>query len=281
MKMQALRRALAALCVAACLATALSRPAVAQGGDAATAANAAKALYFDRKYDAARQAWSAVARGTGSEGITALYWIAQCSEKLGEDERALGEYLKYIQKRPAGQLSEDARTSRVRIATRLVKAGKEQHMALLTEGLADSNRTVRYYSALQMCSLGAPKGSPAIGALQALVRDERDSDLVERAQLCLVKLGAASQARSSAPQGEAGRWFRVEVVRAGKKEVSVSMPLGLADLVLKSLPEDALVELRKKGFNTENFMGNLKNYSGGPLVDIVGDDGERIRIWIE
>lgn len=257
-------------------------PSLAASQDAEASKNA-KALFFDRKYDAARTAWvkvAASAPGT-SDAITAVYWIAQCSEKLGQNERALGEYAQYLAKRPAGQLAEDARTSRVRIATRLVKAGKNEHVGLLSQGLGDSNRTVRYYSALQMCSLGSPRGDGAVGTLQALVRDESDPDLVERAKLCLVKLGASREARAATPSGGTVRWFRVEITRNGKKDVAVSMPLGLADLVLKSLPDEAREELRKKGLDAESLLGNLKSYPGKDLVDIVGEDGERIRIWIE
>ncbi len=248
----------------------------AQEGDAT---KNAKALFFDRKYEAARTAWSGIARTNGSEGITALYWIAQCSEKLGQDERALEEYAAYLAKRPAGQLAEDARTSRVRIATRLARNGNDRHLGLVTQSLSDSNRTVRYYSALQMCSLGAPRGNPAVSVLQAMVREESDPDLLERAKLCLVKLGAARTAQAAG--GGTGRWFRVEITKRGEANVSIRMPLSFADLVLKSLPDDARAELRQKGVDADNVLSNLKGLPGSELVNIVGDDGERIRIWIE
>jgi hypothetical protein len=57
----------------------------------------AKALFFDGKYAEARTAWAAVrAASKGAESVTALYWIARCSEKLGEQDRALTEYAAFL-----------------------------------------------------------------------------------------------------------------------------------------------------------------------------------------
>ena len=51
----------------------------------------AKTLFFDRKYAEARQAWEAVrAAAKGAEAEAPAYWVARCSENLGESERALG-----------------------------------------------------------------------------------------------------------------------------------------------------------------------------------------------
>ena len=58
--------------------------------DAETLRNA-KTLFFDRHYAEAREAWREV-DSAGPGDAAALYWIARCSEKLGESERALEEY---------------------------------------------------------------------------------------------------------------------------------------------------------------------------------------------
>ena len=53
----------------------------------------AKALFFDRNYAEARDAWQQVLSGaSGSEADAAAYWIARCSESLKQDERAFHEY---------------------------------------------------------------------------------------------------------------------------------------------------------------------------------------------
>ena len=52
-------------------------------------ARKAKALFFDRRYSEARDAWQAVLRSArGLEADQAAFWIARSSESLGEGERA-------------------------------------------------------------------------------------------------------------------------------------------------------------------------------------------------
>ena len=61
----------------------------------------AKTLFFDRKYAEARQAWEAVrAASRGVEAEAPAYWVARCSENLGESERALKEYDAFLALRP-------------------------------------------------------------------------------------------------------------------------------------------------------------------------------------
>ena len=61
----------------------------------------AKTLFFDRKYAEARQAWEAVrVAAKGAEVEAPAYWVARCSENLGESERALKEYDAFLALRP-------------------------------------------------------------------------------------------------------------------------------------------------------------------------------------
>ena len=93
----------------------------------------AKALFFDRKYAEARQAWQTILAGArGAQADGAAYWVARSSENLGEDERALKEYGAFLARRPTDRaLAEEARTSRVGLAARLYKAGRTQHLPVL------------------------------------------------------------------------------------------------------------------------------------------------------
>ena len=59
------------------------------------------------------------------------------------------------------------------------------------------------------------------------------------------------------------------------------MPFALAELVFKSLPDESLRELRKKGYDAENFWGRLRDMGPTDVIDIEGEHGERIRIWTE
>ncbi len=277
------RARIAALCFAA------SALAGHSGADEVERLRAAKTLFFDRKYAEARQAWQSVEAGSSAaDGEAAAYWIARCSENLKEYERALKEYGEYLARRPSDEaLVEEARTSRVGLAARLYKSGRHEYLPLLKEGIADKSRTVRYYSALQLGGLGPPVGVPAVAVLRRIIADEKDDDLVERAKLVLIKLDpkALSEAARPAMRGgaKAPTWIRIRIYKQGQErpEVSVNLPIALADMIFKSLPDDARRELKLKGYEPETFWEQLKKLGPTEILSIQGDDGERVQIWLE
>jgi hypothetical protein len=249
----------------------------------------AKTLFFDRDYQAAREAWQEThAEGDGREARAALYWIARCSEKLGETERALEEYGVFLDSNPSDRtLREEARTSRVALATKLYKAGKGRHLEVLHGALHDSSRTVRYFAALQMASLGPEVGRPAVPVLQEILRNETDEDLVDRAKLALLRLDrrALAEAVPETSRGARGRagWIRVRIWKQGtaKPQLSLNLPVFLADMVFNSLPDEAREDLRDEGFDAESFWDRLKESSPTDILTIEGEDGGRMEIWIE
>jgi tetratricopeptide (TPR) repeat protein len=254
---------------------------------------AAKALFFDRKYAEARATWQQVlASARGAEADTAAYWIARASEQLGEHERAFKEYEAFLARKPANRaLAEEARTNRVGLAARLSKDDRRRYLPVLHAGLDDPSKTVRYYAALQSCGLGAEAGKPALPLLKAMVETETDEDLVQRAKLCLLRLDPRALSDvtppSAAPGRRAewgrGRMLKLRIFEHGRRKVSVEVPLALAAIVFKSLPDEAKRELRQKGYgDPERFWEELVKLGPTQIIDVEGDDpGERIQIWIE
>ena len=253
----------------------------------------AKALFFDRKYAEARQAWEAIQAGRGPEAEAAPYWIARCSESLGELPRALGEYGAYLAGRPPDRaLAEEARTSRVSLAARLYKTRHPQHLPILKDALTDPSRTVRYFAALQLPTLGCDVGKAALPVLRKILVEEKDEDLIDRAKLALLRCDPTSLAPSPGPvpaqplartPARAASWIRVRIYHKGaaKPQVSVNLPVALAEMVFKSLPEDARAELRRKGYDADNFWDRLKKLGPTEIISIEGDEGERVQIWLE
>jgi len=252
----------------------------------------AKTLFFDRKYAEARQAWQGILTGsTGAEAEAAAYWLARCSENLKEDERSLKEYNEYLARRPTDRvLAEEARTSRVGLAARLYKTGRRQHLTILKESLADPSKTVRYYAAFQLAGLGADVGRPAVPVLKTILRDESDPDLVDRAKLLLLRIdpGALAQEARPAPAGDRQKgarkpatWVRIRIEKAGTPVVAVNLPVGLANLIFDSLPDDARRELKLKGYDGDDFWSRLRKLGPTEILKIEGENGERIQIWLE
>jgi hypothetical protein len=249
----------------------------------------AKALVFDRKYVEARAAWQAILIGGGPEAEGAAYWVARCSENLKEDARAFKEYADYLARRPSDRaVAEEARTSRIGLAARLVKAGNPQPLATLKEGLADSSRTVRYYAAFQLGGLPGPDARAAVPVLKKIVAEEKDPDLVDRAKILLLRidpqaLASAATMLTPTPKASPGSWLKVRVFEKGSKatKVKINVPVSLAEMVFKSLPEEVKKELTLKGYDADNFWDRLKGLPKMEILTIEGEDGEKVEIWIE
>jgi tetratricopeptide (TPR) repeat protein len=268
---------------------ALLLPAVASAQADAERARTAKALFVDREYAQARQAWQAVrASGRGPDVQAAQYWIARCSESLGESERALAEYGEYLASAPSDRtLAEEARTSRVALAVKLYRGGKPAQLPVARDALSDPSRTVRYFAALQLASLGPEAGRPAVPVLKEILAREKDPDLVDRAKLALLRVepGALQAVPSPAPHraGQQASWIRVRIYEKGdaRAKVSINLPVALAELVFKSLPDETRAELKKKGYDAGNFWDRLKHTGPTDILTIEGDEGERVQVWIE
>lgn len=254
----------------------------------------AKALFFDGRYAEARSAWEAVRTAGGPDAETAAYWVARCSEGLGEPARALTEYGLFLERTRNRALAEEARTARLGLAARLYRGGQPQHLSILTAGLSDESRSVRLFAAIQLAGLGPEVGKPAVPVLCAVLAGEKDPDLADRAKLALLKVDpqalagerckpAASSPRPATAGQAPATWIRVRIYQAGQKSanVSINLPLALGDLIFKSLPEEARRELGKKGLDADNFWERLRRLGPTELIQIQGDDGERIEIRTE
>lgn len=260
----------------------------------------AKALFFDRKYTEARRAWRQIMASPDlDDADAAAYWVARCSEKLGEHARALREYGEYLERGPTDStLAEEARTSRVGLATRLYKAGEKQRLPILHEGLRDPSTAVRYFAALQLSSLGPGVGDPAIAVLKRILKRESDPDLLDRARLGLLRLDPGALAdtgrgradtgslraeeRPPAPARQAS-WIELRIFDAAKDEptVSVSLPVALAELVFRALPDSAREDLRREGYDVDNFWRKLRALGPTEILRIEGEEGGSIQIWLE
>jgi hypothetical protein len=173
----------------------------------------------------------------------------------------------------------------VALAAKLYKSGQRRHLDVLRDALEDRSRTVRYFAALQMASLGKDVGRPAVPVLQEILEKETDPDLVERAKLALLRLDRSALAEASPPprSGKGSGWVRVRVWEKGRTrpQLSLNFPIFLADLVFKSLPDEAREELRQEGFDADTFWERVKNTGPADILTVESEDGTRIQVWIE
>lgn len=265
--------------------------------------NEAKALFFDRKYEESRTKWAEIASSKGPSTEAATYWIARCSESLGETERSFREYGAFLDLPPADpRLAEEAEISRIGLATKLTRAGKTGFLTAVLRSLGDDRAPVRYFGALQVASLpNLPDARKATGVLREIVRSSKDADIVERAKLQLLRLEPKSLAEGpptrntrpapspnrspglssdKEPEGPA-RLLRIRISKGGRQTVAVTVPFSLAEFVFGSLPDATKRALQVKGYDAEGFWKRLRSLNIREIVSIVGEDGETIEIWVE
>ena len=176
-----------------------------------------------------------------------------------------------------------------------LQGGQQAHVQVLREALTDPSRTVRYYAALQLSALDPEMGRPAAPVLRQILDQEKDADLVDRAKLGLMRgirrpwprkrHRDRPRAPTAAPRTGAreAHWVHVRITEKGgtKPKVSINLPLGLAEMLFKGLPEDAKADLRREGINPETFWERLRKLGPSEIISIEGDKGERIQIWTE
>lgn len=262
----------------------------------------AKALFFDRKYEESRTKWAKIAAAKGPSAESATYWVARCSESLGDGERAFREYGAFLDLPPNdARLAEEAEISRIGIAARLTRAGKPGFLTAVIRSLGDDRAPVRYFGALQVGSLAnVADARKATIVLREIVTTSKDPDIVERAKLQLLRIEPKSvsetpsvrtarptptPARSlrkpdTEPEGPA-RLLRIRISKGGKQTVAVTVPFSLAEFVFSSLPEATKKGLQLKGYDAEGFWKRLRTLNIREIVSIVGEDGETIEIWVE
>ena len=264
--------------------------------------NEAKALFFDRKYEESRLKWAGIADSKGPNTEAATYWVARCSESLGENERAFREYGAFLDLPPTdARLAEEAEISRIGLATKLTRSGKTGYLTAVLRSLGDDRAPVRYFGALQVASLPTlAEARKATTVLREIVKTSKDADIVERAKLQLLKLepkslaqvspaqtqstpAARSTARGAEPREPEGtaRLLRIRISKGGKQTVAVTVPFSLAEFVFGSLPDATKRGLELKGYDADGFWKRLRTLNIREIVKVVGEDGETIEIWVE
>ena len=266
--------------------------------------NEAKALFFDRRYEESRAKWAEIAASKSPSAEAATYWIARCSESLGDTERAFREYGAFLDLPPAdARLAEEAEISRIGLATKLTRSGKSGFLTAVVRALGDERASVRYFTALQVASLpNAADARKAVPVLREIVKASKDADIAERAKLQLLRLepkslaaepkaastprtsplprASGSNASSREPEGPA-RLLRLRITKDGKQTVAVTVPFSLAEFVFGSLPDATKRGLEAKGYDADGFWKRLRTMNIREIVSITGEDGETIELWVE
>ena len=244
----------------------------------------AKTLIFDKQWaDALKNLDEVIARyADGRYYATALFYRGKCQEELGARKPALESYEKFVAIAPGSNLAEEALVSIIDLAAGLYQAGEKSYLQKILALLGNENKVVSYYAAFKLSYLPDRGGAArALPVLQGILDKEKDEELRDRAKIAIMRIDPARlKGTDHRGGGLAGKMLKIRIVEKDNPDgkVSLSIPLALADLALKSLGAEEKQALKKEGYNIDQLLEQL--IDKGMKIDIQ-DEGNVIQIWIE
>jgi tetratricopeptide (TPR) repeat protein len=244
----------------------------------------AKVLIFDKQWAAALKQLDEVIRGHAGTRYyaAALFYRGKCLEELGANKQALESYENFVGSSEGSNLAEEARVSIIDLAAGLYQSGEKDYLQKIVAALKQENKVVAYYAAFKLSYLSDRKiAALALPVLQSILDREKDEELRDRARIAVMRIDPARLKSMDRQNKEtSGQTLKIRVFEKNntQAEVSLNIPLALADLALKSLSQEQKRSLQKKGYNLDEILTQLT--AKGTKIDIRDNDGV-IQIWVE
>jgi tetratricopeptide (TPR) repeat protein len=248
----------------------------------------AKLLIFDEKWEPAQAKLEEFLDKYPQSAFfpQALYYKAKCLEEREKDREALAAYKDYLRLKDKNKnLAEDAEGSVIEIAFRFYEKGDKSHLGEIEERLESPSKVVRYYAAIKLSFVKEKDmASRGIPILKKIIREERDTELTDRARIALLRVSPESLSGLEERTENKARMLRFQVYdnRNKKLEVTISIPWALADLFLSAVPEKERQNMRAEGYDIDRILKKLQSSAKGTIIEIdVAKEGKIIKIWIE
>lgn len=215
--------------------------------------------------------------------LQSQFYEARVLENLGNEEQAIRTYEEFLSDSSQDStLARDARSSIVKLSTRLYRAGNTRYIDRTIEALNSPDQELRFLAAVQLSYIRDPDiNRKAVPILQA-ARSRRGSAEVEnQATLALLRIDPKllEAGEKPAPPDKGRRTLSVAILVDGEETFKLSFPLSLARMLFSALPDDAKEDLNEEGLNPENILQQLE--SGNEIIEVRSSDGEVFRLWIE
>ena len=96
----------------------------------------------------------------------------------------------------------------------------------------------------------------------------------------LIKAMETSQTQEIAPLEGKPKWLRIRVDSGDSEKVNVNLPLSLARVALKFIPQQAKGQMEEQGVDMDALLSEITEIKIGKLVE-VEDGDDHVSIWIE
>jgi len=246
----------------------------------------AKILIFDEKWEGAQQKLEElmIKYPESTWFSQALFYKAKClGEQGGKEREALSAYKAYLERKDKNaNLAEESETSIIALASQLYSSGEKTYLKEIEERLESPNKVVKYYAAFELSYVEDKNiASKSIPVLKQIVDQEKDARFKDRAKIALLRVSpAALKDLEEEKYTNQVRVLKIRVIdqRTKKEEFSLNIPWALADLALGAIPDKDKATMRRKGYDLDKIIRDLKKI--GNIIEIA-DEGKVIKIWIE
>lgn len=252
----------------------------------------AKLLIFDRKWKAAEEKINEILKKYPESEISSdiLFYLGQCiQEQGGREEEAINTFNKYLKRRERAKFAEEAEIAIIDLSSELHRKGKINYIENITSRLERKNKVVRYYSAFKLSYFKDNYKYLAVPVLKEILNEEKDIELRERAKIALLRIDP-HLLRGMAEEENKIKMLRITIIKrsTGKQELSVKIPLDLANLAIQALSKpDSLIKADVKINGKKVESGSLNkifqrflNMKKAEILEIYDED-EIIKLWIE
>jgi hypothetical protein len=215
--------------------------------------------------------------------LQSQFYEARVLENLGNEEQAIRTYEEFVGDSPQNStLAREARSSIVKLSTRLYRAGNTRYIDRTIEALDSPDQELRFLAAVQLSYIRDPDiNRKAVPILQAARSRRGSAEIENQATLALLRIDPKllEAGEKEAPPDKGRRTLSVAILVDGEETFKLSFPLSLARMLFSALPDDAKEDLNEEGLNPENILQQLE--SGNEIIEVRSSDGEVFRLWIE
>jgi tetratricopeptide (TPR) repeat protein len=245
-----------------------------------------KILLFDEKWEDALEIFNKLEKKySNSQYLPMSYFYkGKCLEELKKREKAINSFEKFLVFSDNDSLSEEAEISIINNAFKLYEKGNTAFLKKITGRLSSFNKSIRYYAAFSL-SYAKDKtvSKKALPVLKKILFDEEDVELLERAKLAILRISPKELEKiqnAKLKTGKSARMLRIRIIDKtdNKAKVTINIPFSLAELAIKSLPDNEKEALIENGYDLDTIIKTLVN--AGEIIKI-DDEDELIKIWVE
>lgn len=217
------------------------------------------------------------------------YYLGYCYYQLGDKEKAFDILTQYAADStcPAETIA-DAKDKRLQIAYELAKKGDEDYKRILIDSLKDESLDARFSAAVFLSQLDDDSGIPVFFEV---LEKEFDTDLREIAMKHILKLGSKEDKakleeiikRQKSQMTGKPKMIRLIIRELDTgNETKVNLPIGLYNVVIKSLTDDQLDLIQEQaGIDLRKLELNLEDFPKGKVIFSVVDGKQEIKLFLD